>query len=138
MARKTHDDRLVAAFQESWNELGHEKRRLKRWLCGLPNNRAPNEQEIADWSTFVRSDQFSFWFPQLRHMGKPAPPNRSSLSTVLISDLSLWRSSFENCYHKSCDDKHFITDTNLAFLQMVIDTLMKTLLKLGEGCCSKS
>lgn len=41
------------------------------------------------------------------------------------------------CYHSACDDEHFLTDDNLGFMQQVIDTLVLTLMGVGEGECKQ-
>lgn len=136
---RTSDQHLVTAFQESWNKLGLEKRRLKSWQSKLPADRWPTEVELATWNLFTKSDQYSFWFPVNETTAvtskKRSYADRNSLNAVLLNDLSLWRSSYQRCYHQRCDDLHLLTDENVTFMQMVIDTLVDLVLRIGDGCC---
>lgn len=107
----------------------------------LPQSRLPNSQERYDWKDFFRSDHASFWFPPLISSAVRRAPNRSSstnhtsLNAILLTDLGPWRKSYQKCYHSACDDEHLLTDGNLAFMQQVIDSLVLTLLRVGQGTC---
>lgn len=140
-ARKSWDEPLENAFRSAWTNLGYESRTFKAMRPELPQQRLPSGNERYDWKDFFRSDHASFWYPPLTSTSVRRSPNRTStaghfsLNAILLTDLGPWRKSYQKCYHSACDDEHFLTDDNLAFMQQVIDTLVLTLLKVGEGEC---
>lgn len=157
-ARKTWDEPLEEAFRASWAQLGNEGRTFKAMRPNLPQWRVTSSQERDDWQVFYRSDHASFWFPAnsttttttttTKIAGQRTMPSalrrrssvnlRPSLNAILLTDLGPWRNSYRHCYHSACDDKRFLTDSNLAFMQQVVDSLLLTLVRLGQGQCAKS
>lgn len=143
-ARKTYDEPLENVFRSSWISLGFESRTFKAMRPELPQSRLPNSEERYDWKDFFRSDHASFWFPPLISNAVRRSPNRppeatsshASLNAILLTDLGPWRKSYQRCYHSACDDQHFLTDGNLGFMQQVTDTLIYSIMKLGQGQCS--
>lgn len=142
-SRKTHDEPLEDAFRSAWIDLGFESRTFKAMRPELPQTRMPNSDERYEWKDFFRSDHASFWFPPLTSAAVRRSPNRTSavnhgsLNAILLTDLGPWRKSYQKCYHSACDDEHLLTDGNLAFMQQVIDSLVLTLLRVGEGQCNQ-
>lgn len=140
-SRRTHDEPLESTFRDAWVDLGYESRTFKSMRPDLPQNRLPNSYERYEWKDFFRSDHASFWYPQLTSAAVRRSPNRtftlghSSLNAILLTDLGPWRRSYARCYHSSCDDEHLLTDDNLAFMQQVTDTLILTLMRVGQGEC---
>lgn len=140
-SRKTYDESLEGAFRGAWLDLGFESRTFKAMRPELPQSRLPNSEERYEWKDFFRSDHASFWFPPLTSTAVRRSPNRtstaghSSLNAILLTDLGPWRKSYQKCYHSACDDEHLLTDGNLAFMQQVIDSLVLTLLRVGQGQC---
>lgn len=141
-SRRQWDEPLEGAFRASWVDLGFESRTFKAMRPDLPQTRLPNSEERYEWKDFFRSDHASFWFPPLTSNTVRRAPNRTStashtsLNAILLTDLGPWRKSYAKCYHANCDDDHFLTDGNLAFMQQVVDSLVLTLLRLGHGRCS--
>lgn len=141
-SRKIHDEPLEDVFRTSWIDLGFESRTFKSMRPDLPQSRLPNAEERYEWKDFFRSDHASFWFPPLTSTAVRRSPNRTStvghtsLNAILLTDLGPWRKSYQKCYHSACDDDHLLTDSNLAFMQQVIDSLVLTLLRIGQGQCS--
>lgn len=140
-SRRTFDEPLENAFRSSWTDLGYESRTFKAMRPELPQARLPNSDERYVWKDFFRSDHASFWFPPLTSAAVRRSPDRtstarhSSLNAILLTDLGPWRSSYARCYHSPCDDEKLLTDDNLAFMQQVIDSLVLTLLRVGQGEC---
>lgn len=140
-SRKTWDEPLENAFRYAWQDLGFEARAFKSMRPELPQSRLPNSEERFYWKDFFRSDHASFWFPPLISTAVRRAPNRtptvghSSLNAILLTDLGPWRRSYQKCYHSACDDEHLLTDGNLAFMQQVVDTLVLTLMRVGQGEC---
>lgn len=142
-SRRKHDEPLENAFKESWQSLGNEARTFKAMRPDLPQDRIPNAEERYHWKDFFRSDHASFWYPTLKSnavsrapVEQLRPAIRPSLNAILLTDLGPWRKSYARCYHSACDDKHLLTDGNLAFMQQVTDSLVLTLLRVGHGQCS--
>lgn len=142
-SRRTHDEPLENAFKASWQTLGNEARTFKAMRPELPQERVPNSEERYQWKDFFRSDHASFWYPTLKSnavsrapVEQVRPLTRPSLNAILLTDLGPWRKSYSKCYHSPCDDKHLLTDGNVAFMQQVIDSLVLTLLRVAHGQCS--
>lgn len=140
-SRKQHDEPLEGVFRGAWADLGYESRTFKAMRPELPQSRLPNAEERYEWKDFFRSDHASFWFPPLTSNAVRRSPNRtstathSSLNAILLTDLGPWRKSYQKCYHSACDDEHLLTEGNLSFMQQVIDALVLTLLRVGQGEC---
>lgn len=124
-------------------DLGYESRTFKAMRPELPQARMPNAEERYEWKDFFRSDHASFWFPPLTSTPVRRSPNRTStsghtsLNAILLTDLGPWRKSYQKCYHSACDDEHLLTEGNLSFMQQVIDSLVLTLLRVGQGQCKQ-
>lgn len=131
--RRQVDTFLVEALRKSWVKLlGPEgNRRLKSWECGFKPNVKPSSSESWYWQIHRKSDHYRFWSPS-----PYSNENWPSYNAVLLFDMGVWRTSFQRCYHATCDDAHYLTSDNLSMLKTVIDALMMTLIDLGEGCCS--
>lgn len=83
--------------------------------------------KLNAYKTFLRSDHSSFWYP---HALKD-----QSIAAILLTDLGPWRRRVATRYHSSADNTKLLTKQNLLFLKNSIDSLMKTMLDLGEGTC---
>lgn len=157
LARATWDEPLANALKRAWTDLGYEQRTLKPIYAPLPFHRLPTPSESYDFPVFKRSDHDSFWYPdrpdanfkrlatkssrRRNNKKKKIPAHRQgrttrSLNAVLLTDLAPWKTSYSQCYHAQCDDSHFLTPDNLAFMQQVLDSLMLTLMRLGRGRCN--
>ena len=142
-SRKHWDEPLENAFRDAWTDLGYEARTFKAMRPHLPQQRIPNAEERFEWKDFFRSDHASFWFPQLtsgavrNSRDKVSTIGHSSLNAILLTDLGPWRRSYSKCYHSACDDSHLMTDGNLSFMQQVVDALVLTLLRVGQGECQQ-
>lgn len=142
-SRRHWDEPLEGVFRGAWQDLGYEARTFKSMRPELPQARMPNATERYEWKDFFRSDHASFWFPPLTSSAVRRAPNRTSaanhasLNAILLTDLGPWRRSYMKCYHSACDDSHFLTDGNLAFMQQVVDALVLTLLRTGQGECGQ-
>jgi len=140
-ARKTHDDYLERTFRSAWVDLGFESRTFKAMRPELPQARKPNRDERHVWKDFFRSDHASFWFPELisqavnKSVNLRPDMNHPSLNAILLTDLGPWRRSYMRCYHLACDDEHLLTEDNLSFMQQVTDTLVLTLMRVGQAEC---
>lgn len=143
-ARQSHDQLLESNFRSAWTDLGFENRSFKAMRPKLPKTKLPTSTDKVQWSDFFRSDHASFWYPALTTKTVARAPNRTStightsLSAILLTDLGPWRKSYTLCYHSPCDDSHFLTDNNLAFMQQVVDTLVLTLIRSAEGTCNNN
>jgi hypothetical protein len=105
------DDELMDRLTQSWKETeGGKKYKLQK----LSARKIP--------STFYRSDHASFWFPKVSEYKK-------QLRAMLITDLGPWRTGMDNCYHRPCDDKRWLTDDNLGFIKTTIDAVAGVILK---------
>ena len=49
------------------------------------------------------------------------------LRAVYLRDMGDLRAVYRKCYHKPCDDEHFLTDDNLGLLKTVVDTMFRVL-----------
>jgi hypothetical protein len=142
-SRKHWDEPLESVFRGAWQDLGYEARTFKAMRPELPQSRMPNAEERFLWKEFFRSDHASFWFPPLTSTAVRRAPNRTSaanhasLNAILLTDLGPWRRSYLKCYHAPCDDEHLLTDGNLSFMQQVVDTLVLTLMRTGQGQCGR-
>lgn len=83
--------------------------------------------KLNAYKTFLRSDHSSFWYP---HALKD-----HSIPAILLTDLGPWRRRVSGRYHSSADNTKLLTKQNVLFLKNSIDSLMKTMLELGEGTC---
>lgn len=141
-SRRTWDEPLESAFRNAWQDVGNEPRTFKAMRPELPQMKLPSAEERYEWKDFFRSDHASFWFPPLTSIAVRRSPNRTSasnhasLNAILLTDLGPWRKSYQRCYHSACDDEHLLTDGNLAFMQTVTDSLVLTLLRVGQGECA--
>lgn len=89
-----------------------------------------NTRKFRPYSTFLRSDHSSFWYP---HTMK-----NETINAVLLTDLGPWRRKMANKYHTVLDNSKLLTRSNLLFLKNAIDSIMATILDLSNGFCQET
>lgn len=125
-ARKNIDTALYETIKKNW--LNGNKFKLSLMDPPIPKIFSDmTRKQIKRFKLFFRSDHFSFWYPT----------GNDTINAVLLADLGVYRNRTKNTYHSERDNKSLLTEENLAFLKNGIDSLLQTLIDIGEGICPK-
>ncbi|KAF7494186.1 Leupeptin-inactivating enzyme 1 [Sarcoptes scabiei] len=129
-ARRDIDFDLFKIMQDNWLNVS----KYKLFLMDPPLPKLGREltsgltsKKLRPYSTFLRSDHSSFWYP---HSFK-----NETINAILLTDLGPWRRKVANKYHSSADNRKLLSRSNLLFLKNAIDSLMRTILHIGDGHC---
>ncbi|KAI2811315.1 hypothetical protein BLOT_002489 [Blomia tropicalis] len=128
--RGTGDTALYKTLKHNW--LNQSKYKLLLLDPPLPRlgrqlTIGLNNKKLTPYKTFLRSDHSSFWYP---HSIKD-----QSIPAILLTDLGPWRRRVAHRYHSSADNDKLLTKQNLLFLKNSIDSLLKTIIDMGDGRC---
>lgn len=126
-ARRTIDQELFDHLARNWRNK--EKYPLKLMDPPLPSYShevAKNWSKYAKYGTFARSDHASFWYPIEKN---------ATFKSILLSDLGPWRRDMSFHYHRVGDDDRWLSEANLDFMKNTVDSLILTMLDLGQGKC---
>lgn len=122
--RKGVDSILADKFMKHWDA---DKYKLLRFPLGL-GKELPSMDLLADHINFLRSDHSRFWY-----MNDSAVSD--TLQAVLMTDTGPYRGNMRSCYHTVCDGPEvsvLSNPENLKFLTKITNTLVKTLMDMGE------
>ncbi|OTF79280.1 hypothetical protein BLA29_009132 [Euroglyphus maynei] len=132
-ARHDVDSKLFQTLQSNWQN----EHKYKLFLMDIPLPKLGRHltfglesKKLSPYSTFLRSDHSSFWYP---HSIK-----NETINAILLTDLGPWRRKVANKYHSSMDNSKLLSRSNLLFLKNCIDSIMKTILDIGNGFCQQN
>ncbi|RWS27729.1 hypothetical protein B4U80_00738 [Leptotrombidium deliense] len=120
--KNTGDEILSNALHDAWNAMSKAEYKLLPLIADIPWN----SKKWRKWflsSSYCRSDHASFW-------NVNTGDANYSLPAVMLWDLGVWRGKQANCYHRQCDDKSQLTNTNLTFLSKLINAVTAATLNL--------
>lgn len=127
------DIALWNVMRKNWqNEHKYKLLPLKNPLPKYGHNltQVIRSKQFKAYSTFLRSDHSNFWYP--------ASEQERTIPAVLLTDLGPWREVSNKRYHTSLDNIQLLNRKNLEFLKNSIDSLVRTVIELGNGQCLDS
>ncbi|KAG1674064.1 putative leucine aminopeptidase 2 [Nymphon striatum] len=127
VSREGFDDKTSEIYRRNWESLDNPSMKIKEIVLPETDSKLMAFM-LKDYPSLVRSDHSNFWLHN--HLEK-----LESLPAVFISDSGPFREKMKKCDHNDCDGLSMLTEKNMRFLKKTTDTLIKTVLSLGEGMC---
>ncbi len=126
-ARRNIDQDLFFFLEKNWrNKRAYPIKLMDPPLPTYSHEVARSWSKYSKYGTFARSDHASFWYPIEKE---------TTFHSVLLSDLGPWRRDMTFHYHRPGDDLRWLRPENLAFMKNTVDSLVATLLDIGQGFC---
>jgi hypothetical protein len=151
VGRSDVDRPLISLFRQSFLAAlrGNGPWRVKTpWLLSLalPFDRLKTVRDIYEYLPFLNGDHTSFWFL--------LPDTRFSLPTVYVTDtrspptlvvlnftvlfLVNYRGLMQYCRGAYCDSLNLLTEDNLRFLAVAVDSMIRSASRLAQSQCASS
>ncbi|XP_046908957.2 uncharacterized protein LOC124490482 [Dermatophagoides farinae] len=126
-SRRNIDQDLFFFLEKNWkNKQIYPLKLMDPPLPTLSHEVSKNWSKYSKYGTFARSDHASFWYPIERD---------TTFRSILLSDLGPWRKDMSFHYHRYGDDERWLRYENLRFMKNTIDSLLATIIDIGDGYC---
>ncbi|KAI2806162.1 hypothetical protein BLOT_005173 [Blomia tropicalis] len=126
-SRRNIDHDLFYFLEKNWkNKYLFPIKLMDPPLPTYSHDVARNWSKYSKYGTFARSDHASFWYPIEKD---------TTFRAILLSDLGPWRRDMSFHYHRVGDDLRWLRRENLEFMKNTVDSLIATILDIGEGRC---
>uniref|UniRef100_A0A914V652 FAD-binding FR-type domain-containing protein n=1 Tax=Plectus sambesii TaxID=2011161 RepID=A0A914V652_9BILA len=133
VGRTDVDSPLIELFRRSFAKSLRFERPWsvkKPWLLSiaLPFDRPNTVADIHNYLPFLNGDHTGFWFL--------LPDATLNLPTIYVSDTLNYRGLMQYCSGAYCDSLNLLTDDNLHFLALAVDSTIHSVLRLAELQCA--
>jgi len=126
-ARRNIDQDLYFFLDRNWrNKMKYPLKIMDPPLPSYSSEVNKNWSKYSKYGTFARSDHASFWYPTEKE---------TTFKAILLHDLGPWRSGMAGHYHQPSDDTRNLKRENLEFMKNTVDSLLATILDVGNGNC---